>query len=325
MMETDSPQNFDDRPTSDSNDSHQQQLEQELSHRMRRRLRGPGLPESCGWILLFFALQLGAMVVVLVAALAMSLESVEELKGFNFATWYDSLNPTAKLVIVASPALGCYIALVPLGLWRMSPRPLKKLDLSLPTGGQTLIACSLLVPLTIVADGVMRTMESLWQRLVTQYEALQVFAGTDVHQILGELNESSLVLALFFIAVVPALGEEFLFRGLIGRGLTARWGTVLGIGITSFLFAAVHMYPPHVIAILPVGVALHVIYLTTRSFWAPVLFHFLNNALAHGDDACGSGRRPTTFYRPGVRRCLFRLLHLLAHEDANGIPPDCNR
>ena len=31
---------------------------------------------------------------------------------------------------------------------------------------------------------------------------------------------------------------------------------------------------------LPIGIILHIIYLTTRSFWAPVLFHFLNNAWA---------------------------------------------
>jgi hypothetical protein len=40
------------------------------------------------------------------------------------------------------------------------------------------------------------------------------------------------------------------------------------------------MYPPHVIAILPVGIILHLVYLTTKSFWTPVLFHFLNNAMS---------------------------------------------
>ena len=297
IMEQVSPPLLEDRSSSASDDSIPNEADLKSTRKTRKRPRGPGLPESLCWIFLFFVLQLAAMVVILIATLALTAESLEGLRGFDFAAWYDALSPTVKLAVVASPALGCYFVLVPLGLWRMSPRPLKKLDLNLPTVGQTLIACSMLVPLTIVADGTMRAIEPIWQQMMTQFEFLQFFAGTDVHQVLGELKNSSLVLALFLIAVVPAFGEEFLFRGLIGRGLTARWGWLLGIGITSFLFAAVHMYPPHVIAILPVGVALHVIYLTTRSFWAPVLFHFLNNALATVMMRVDQGdARPPTYF-----------------------------
>jgi len=85
---------------------------------------------------------------------------------------------------------------------------------------------------------------------------------------------------LFFLAVVPAVGEEFMLRGLIGRGLVARWGVVCGVLITSCLFAGLHMYPPHVAAIFPVGIMMHIAYLTTRSFWAPMLLHFMNNGIA---------------------------------------------
>ncbi len=41
-----------------------------------------------------------------------------------------------------------------------------------------------------------------------------------------------------------------------------------------------HVYPPHVIAILPVGAVLHFTYLATGNFAVPVVFHFLNNTLA---------------------------------------------
>jgi hypothetical protein len=55
---------------------------------------------------------------------------------------------------------------------------------------------------------------------------------------------------------------------------------VWGVLITSCLFAGLHMYPPHVAAIFPVGMMMHIVYLTTRSFWTPMLFHFMNNGLA---------------------------------------------
>jgi hypothetical protein len=102
-------------------------------------------------------------------------------------------------------------------------------------------------------------------------------------------QHGSMVLLLFFLAVVPAVGEEFVFRGVIGRGLTARWGLLAGVLITSCLFAFVHMYPPHIVAVLPIGIMMHLVYLATRSFWAPVLFHFSNNAMAAIFVALGAG------------------------------------
>ena len=67
---------------------------------------------------------------------------------------------------------------------------------------------------------------------------------------------------------------------LAKRGLVARWGLVRGILLTSLLFAVVHVHPAHAIALLPLAIFIHLAYLTTRSIFAPVLIHFLNNALA---------------------------------------------
>ena len=50
--------------------------------------------------------------------------------------------------------------------------------------------------------------------------------------------------------------------------------------MTSLMFGAVHFHPVHAIAVVPLGIAMHLAYLATRSFWAPVLLHFLNNSWA---------------------------------------------
>ncbi|TWT51552.1 CAAX amino terminal protease self- immunity [Thalassoglobus neptunius] len=244
------------------------------------RPAGPGLPESLFWIFLFFVLQMVGMAGVIIAMLAVTLENFEQLEAFQFEEWYSGLSATERLTVVTAPAFICYLFLIPLGLWRMSPRPLRKLKMSPPSFGQVFVATSLVVPMTVIADSMMQLGETGWNQLVETIPGLELFQGTDVHEILGQFNNSNLLLAVFFIAVVPAVGEEFLFRGLIGQGLNRRWGVTIGVALTTLLFAAVHMYPPHVFAILPVGLTLHWVYLTTRSFWAPVLFHFLNNALA---------------------------------------------
>jgi hypothetical protein len=82
------------------------------------------------------------------------------------------------------------------------------------------------------------------------------------------------------MAVAPAIGEELVFRGVIGRGLVARWGVPAGVILTSLLFAGAHLHPAHAIGVVPLGIFMHLMYLATRSFWAPVLVHFLNNCWA---------------------------------------------
>lgn len=244
------------------------------------RPAGPGLPESLGWLMLFFGLQIAGMVVVFAVAILTTVDGLQSLQGFQLDAWLGSLGPTGQLIVLASPAFLCYLVLIPLGLLRMSPRPLAELNLSLPRFGQMLVAASMVLPLTMLADATMKFIEPHWLELAKQVPFLQGLNNTDVHKMLAQFGEASFPVALFLIAVVPAVGEEFLFRGLIGRGLIARWGLMAGVGITSCLFAVVHIYPPHVMAIIPVGVAMHWVYLTTKSFWAPMLFHFLNNGIA---------------------------------------------
>jgi membrane protease YdiL (CAAX protease family) len=82
------------------------------------------------------------------------------------------------------------------------------------------------------------------------------------------------------IGLGPGLGEELWCRGFLGQGLIGRYGVVVGIALTSFLFGAMHIEPRQVIYAPVMGVALHFVYLATRSFLMPVLLHFLNNSIA---------------------------------------------
>jgi hypothetical protein len=94
------------------------------------------------------------------------------------------------------------------------------------------------------------------------------------------MTAAPLWMAVLVIGAGPAVGEELLFRGLIGRGLVARYGIVAGIAVTSLLFGLMHLIPAQVIGTIPLGIAMHYVYVTTRSFWAPMTLHLLNNAFA---------------------------------------------
>lgn len=82
-------------------------------------------------------------------------------------------------------------------------------------------------------------------------------------------------LALFLAAVTLGAGviEELYFRGLIQRRLLRRLRPAWAIGVTSVLFAAIHMHPVQSVFALPVGVWLGVIAWRTNSIWPAVFCH----------------------------------------------------
>lgn len=88
-----------------------------------------------------------------------------------------------------------------------------------------------------------------------------------------------IVLTFVYVAVLPALLEELLFRGLILKSLLpyGKWGAIL---ISSMLFGLMHIDPPRIIFATFIGIALGICYEATRSIKFGVLIHFLNNSIS---------------------------------------------
>lgn len=87
--------------------------------------------------------------------------------------------------------------------------------------------------------------------------------------------------ALLVVAVLPALGEEFIFRGLIQREL---WrGTRnphLAIWTAALLFSAVHLQFYGFVPRLLLGALFGYLYYWSGTLWVPVFAHLVNNGLA---------------------------------------------
>ena len=86
---------------------------------------------------------------------------------------------------------------------------------------------------------------------------------------------------ILIIAVIPALGEELLFRGVIQQ-LFLKWnGKVhLSIWLTAFIFSAVHMQFLGFFPRLILGAVLGYMLVWSGSLWLPIIAHFTNNAFA---------------------------------------------
>jgi len=86
---------------------------------------------------------------------------------------------------------------------------------------------------------------------------------------------------IFMVAILPAIGEELIFRGILQRRLVeltrSRW---TGIIIAAAVFSGIHMQFQGFIPRFALGVAFGYLLEVTGSIWVPIFAHFFNNAIA---------------------------------------------
>lgn len=87
------------------------------------------------------------------------------------------------------------------------------------------------------------------------------------------------MLALFVVAILPALGEEMIFRGIIMRFAARRSNGAIAfpVVISALLFALIHFHPYGLPAIFIAGILLALVYWWTGSLWLSILAHFIHN------------------------------------------------
>ncbi len=90
---------------------------------------------------------------------------------------------------------------------------------------------------------------------------------------------AQIVMMVFTTAIVPALCEEFLFRGAILSNLVP-YGRGTAILFSSLLFGLMHQNIFQIIYTTVLGVVLGYVYVKTKSIWCCVLIHFFNNGSA---------------------------------------------
>jgi uncharacterized protein len=88
------------------------------------------------------------------------------------------------------------------------------------------------------------------------------------------------LVALFVIAVLPALGEEFLFRGIIQNELHRGANNIhVAIWFAAFLFSFIHLQFFGFFPRMLLGVLFGYLYHWSGNLWVPITAHFANNGL----------------------------------------------
>lgn len=87
-----------------------------------------------------------------------------------------------------------------------------------------------------------------------------------------------MVLAFVVVVVLPAIGEEIVFRGMIQNDFyRATRNAHLSIWITAILFSAIHLQFYGFFPRMFLGALFGYLYFWSGNLWMPVLAHFVNN------------------------------------------------
>ncbi|HSZ71847.1 MAG TPA: CPBP family intramembrane glutamic endopeptidase [Cytophagaceae bacterium] len=88
------------------------------------------------------------------------------------------------------------------------------------------------------------------------------------------------LLVFIVVAIIPAVGEELVFRGIVQNELQHIWNNKhLAIWVSGFIFSFIHFQFFGFLPRMLLGVLFGYCYLWTGSLWVPIAMHFTNNAL----------------------------------------------
>ncbi|MBQ7880230.1 MAG: CPBP family intramembrane metalloprotease [Clostridia bacterium] len=87
------------------------------------------------------------------------------------------------------------------------------------------------------------------------------------------------IISLISLAVIPAVCEELIFRGVLVNALKGK-GYTFAIIFSSIMFSIFHFSPSQLIYPICFGLILSIVYLRTNNIFVPMLLHFINNALS---------------------------------------------
>ncbi|MGD9976908.1 MAG: lysostaphin resistance A-like protein [Bacteroidales bacterium] len=234
------------------------------------------------WGKLFFL-----VVFALLGVLAFSLLgylAVLIVYGFEALSWVTSMNINATSVgalkiLQVSQTVGMFIFPGFFLAYLYSKQPKSYLGFnSVDSKNILLVVVTMLISLpgiNLLASLNEQIPLSDWMiRMETSAEMLtKAFMGTD--------GFAAFFLNLIMVAVLPAIGEELVFRGIIQKHLSnLTRSSFVGIMLTALLFSAFHLQFKGFVPRFALGVMFGYMYVWSGSIWLPMVAHFTNNCIA---------------------------------------------
>jgi uncharacterized protein len=159
---------------------------------------------------------------------------------------------------------------------------LQPLRLHLPRPVDLLLAVIALLALQQVLQGYMLLQEAIplpskVQQLVDMLKEL--FEET-YRMLVSAQSPGELLFVVVTVALVPAVCEELLFRGLVQRDLESAVGGGRSAVFTGIIFGLFHLNPLSVVPLIALGVFFGFLVYRSENITLAMVAHFLNNFLA---------------------------------------------
>ena len=202
----------------------------------------------------------------------------------------DSISPNASIALLISQGIASAVGLIliPALYIRYTEQKLldpffkKETNLPLVVGMLTVLAVAFIVSISPITQ---------WNMTFEFPESMKVFGdwARAKEDKLAELTKTltqfgsvgEFLFGLLVIAVIPAIGEEFVFRGLIQNELWRGTRNVhIAIWTSAFLFSAIHLQFFGFVPRMLLGALFGYLYYWSGNLLVPMISHFLNNGLS---------------------------------------------
>lgn len=196
-------------------------------------------------------------------------------------------NPDSKNILLLMQGVSalCAFVLAPLLFIRLIARqPVSSLNAT----PHVWLAPALLTALLIITFMPFNALFIEWNNSVQLPEVFSGFEkwAQEKEESLKELTEylttfdniPQLLAGFVVIALLPAIGEELLFRGILQPRVQRLTRNVhAAVWITGFVFSAIHFQFYGLIPRMLLGVVLGYLYAWSGNLWYPIIGHFTNN------------------------------------------------
>ena len=121
----------------------------------------------------------------------------------------------------------------------------------------------------------------VFEKLEEYLKMLEETAAATTEKMLNVDTIDGLLLNLLVIALIPAVGEELTFRGVLQQGLMRRVKSPhVAILLSAAIFSFIHFQFYGFLPRMFLGILLGYMFYITRSLWTSIAMHFVNNGTA---------------------------------------------
>ena len=121
----------------------------------------------------------------------------------------------------------------------------------------------------------------VFEKLEEYLKMLEETAAATTEKMLNVDTIGGLLLNLLVIALIPAVGEELTFRGVLQQGLMRRVKSPhVAILLSAAIFSFIHFQFYGFLPRMFLGILLGYMFYITRSLWTSIAMHFVNNGTA---------------------------------------------